>query len=29
MFQSFSDVKPRMAVYVYHFYSLVDATNFI
>jgi len=29
MFQAFSDMKPRLTVYVYHFYSLVDATDCI
>jgi len=29
MFQSFSDKKPRLTVHVYHFYSLVDATDCI
>jgi len=27
MFQGFSDMKPRLTVYVYHFYSLVHATD--
>lgn len=29
MFQGFSGMKPRLTVQVYHFYSLVDATDCI